>query len=382
MTVQERTSDSQNRGFTLIELLVVIAIIAVLIGLLLPAVQSAREAARRIQCTNNLKQIALGCHNYHDANQCFPPGAMYMGVVSVDGTPAPGSVSAPPSLNRSRSYLINMLQYLEQGNAYNAYNQSFHPYTCPNTTVVSQGVSTAWCPSDPIVAEKVDMGPPQYFYGWCPNGGGGKIYMRYTSYLGNAGTWFSSVARTSDLWPAVAAIMNGTMYYESNTPIGAITDGTSNTLLIGESVYGFTDSGGGSHWWVSPGYGQTEFTSFYGVNPQNGRIGANVDANDYYGIYNSSLSSKHPGGANAAFADGSVKFIKQTIQTLPLNPADATSPWIAWGSTPGTETAPGGINHNPPQNFFKFAFPAGTGMPVFQAISTRAGGEVVSADQY
>ena len=368
MTVQERRLGSQNRGFTLIELLVVIAIIAVLIGLLLPAVQSAREAARRIQCTNNLKQIALACHNYHDSNQCFPPGAMYMGVVGVNG------VSPPPALNRTRSYLINLLQFLEQGNAYNAYNQNYHPYTCPNTTVVSQGVSAAWCPSDPIVAEKVDMGPPQYFAGWCPGGGGGTIYMRYTSYLGNAGTWFTSVARTASNWDAIAAQMNGVIFYDSKISIGSITDGTSNTFLLGEAVYGSTDSGGGSHWWVSAGYGQTEFTTFYGVNAQK-RISPATDAGNgnAWGIFNSALSSKHPGGANAAFADGSVKFIKETISTWPLD-TNGASPWVQVNGT-----APGGLTGG---NMLTYAPPSPQGMPVLQASSTRAGGEVVSADQY
>src|SRR5438045_1422892 len=83
-----------------------------------PPGQAPGEAARRIQCTNNLKQLALACHNYVDSNLVFPPGAMYMGVVSFDGTPTPGSVSPPPALNRQRSYLLDLLQYLEQGNAY------------------------------------------------------------------------------------------------------------------------------------------------------------------------------------------------------------------------------------------------------------------------
>jgi prepilin-type N-terminal cleavage/methylation domain-containing protein/prepilin-type processing-associated H-X9-DG protein len=354
-----------RRGFTLIELLVVIAIIAVLIALLLPAVQSAREAARRIQCTNNLKQLALACHNYLDSYQVLPPGALYMGVVGVNG------VSPPPALNRQRSYLVNLLQYVEQGSAYNAFNQNYHAYTCPNTTVVSVGLSTCWCPSDPIVAQPVNMGPPQYFAGWCP---GGAPYMRYTSYLGNAGTWFTSVARTASNWDAINNQMNGVIYYDSKIGIANLTDGTSNTLLIGEAVYGYTDSGGGSHWWVSAGYGQTELTTFYGVNPQK-RIAPSVDAGpgNAWGIFNSSLSSNHPGGANAAFGDGSVKFIKETVNSWPID-TNGNCPWVQVNGT-----APGGLTGG---NTLTYVPPTPQGLPVLQAISTRAGGEVVSADQY
>jgi len=383
MTASDRPPSSPRRGFTLIELLVVIAIIAVLIGLLLPAVQAAREAARRAQCTNNMKQLALAAHNYHDSNQVFPPGAMYMYVINIPGI-GPNGVAGPPALNRQRSYLIDLLQFVEQGAAYNAYNQDWHPYTCPNTTVVSQGVSTCWCPSDPIVAEKVDMGPPQYFFGWCPGAGGGTIYMRYTSYLGNAGTWFTSVAKATSAgpnpaFPGIIAQMNGVMHYDTAHSIADITDGTSNTMLLGESVYGATDSGGGSHWWVSAGYGQSLFTTFYGVNAHR-KISAAEDAsgNNAFGIWNSALSSKHPGGANAAFADGSVKFIKETIQTWPI--ADGASPWVAASTTQGSETAPGGMAS--PSNYFRVVPPAGQGMPVLQALATRSNGEVISADSY
>jgi len=363
-------TNSRRRGFTLIELLVVIAIIAVLIALLLPAVQSAREAARRIQCTNNLKQLALAAHNYVDSNQVFPPGALYMFVMNApDGYPNTNGVAGPPAYNRQRSYLINMLQYLEQGAAFNAFNQTFHAYTCPNTTVVGQGVATCWCPSDPIVSRPVDMRPPQYFFGWCP--GGGVLYMRYNSYLGNAGPWWSSVAKTNPAFDGIIANTRGVIYYVSNTGIASISDGTSNTLLLGESIYGFTDSGGGSHWWVSAGYGQSEFTTWYGVNPQAGRIGATVDANDpVYGIYNSSLSSNHPGGANAAFADGSVHFLKNSINTWPLNPANGSTTWVTPNSLNSGQT-------------YTFTPPVpGTSLPVLQALSTRDGGEVVSSDSY
>src|SRR3954454_15025994 len=104
-----------RRGFTLIELLGVIAIIAVLIALLLPAVQAAREAARRAQCVNNLKQLALACHNYHEANNCFPSGTYYM---------------FPAVCNRWKqgpSFLLAMYPYIEQGAVANAYNYALHP---------------------------------------------------------------------------------------------------------------------------------------------------------------------------------------------------------------------------------------------------------------
>jgi prepilin-type N-terminal cleavage/methylation domain-containing protein/prepilin-type processing-associated H-X9-DG protein len=376
MSSRDRFTGPPRRGFTLIELLVVIAIIAVLIGLLLPAVQSAREAARRAQCVNNLKQVALCLHNYVDVNLVFPPGAMYMFVQNApDGYPNTQGVAGPPTLNRQRSFIIDSLQFIEQGNAYNAFNQNFHAYTCPNTTVVSQGVSTYWCPSDPKVAEPINMGPPQYFSGWCP---GGAPFMRYTSYLGNAGTWFTSVGRTAANWDAINAQINGVIYYDSKIGISSITDGTSNTFLVGESVYGAFDSGGGSHWWVSAGYGQTEFTTFYPVNVQK-KVSRDADWNSNYGFAGSSLSSNHPGGANAAMADGSVRFIKETISTWPID-ANGNSAWVAAGATPGTGTPPAGLA---PSSYYTYVPPTpGMPLPILQALSTRAGGEVTSADQY
>src|SRR5437764_1959662 len=106
---------SRTSGFTLIELLVVIAIIAVLIGLLLPAVQAAREAARRIQCVNNLKQMGIACHNYHEANNCLPPSSMWPCPANCPGCP-------DSCFGWGVSMHVTILPYIEQGTAWNAYN--------------------------------------------------------------------------------------------------------------------------------------------------------------------------------------------------------------------------------------------------------------------
>jgi prepilin-type N-terminal cleavage/methylation domain-containing protein/prepilin-type processing-associated H-X9-DG protein len=354
---------SRMRGFTLIELLVVIAIIAVLIALLLPAVQSAREAARRIQCVNNLKQLALANHNYHDVNLVFPPGCMYMYVIGVNGVPP------PPYWNRQRGFLVDILQFIEQGSLYNAFNQNYHTYTSPNTTVVMVGLSTVWCPSDPKVMVPVDMSPDGQFSGWAP---GARVFMRYTSYLGNAGTlpvWDNPMNPT---FSATTALGNGMMFYGSNVGISSVTDGTSNTILAGESVYGEnlgSPTAGGGHWWVGFNYGATLFSSFYPVNSQK-KLSASADANSFWGIWNMSMSSNHPGGANAAMADGSVRFIKDTISTWPNDLASGFPLWVTpfngWGS--GTQ--------------YSVVMPAGTPLPIYQALTTRNGGEVISADQY
>ena len=187
-------------AFTLIELLVVIAIIAILIALLLPAVQQAREAARRIQCRNNLKQIALAIHNYADVYRYLPPSACINPTITVTGN------------NGSWGIHGRILPYLEQSNVYSRidlstawdFQQSFSGLKIP----------TYACPSDPKSDRSRDAG-------------GGRAILYPTTYGFSFGTWF--------VWnPVTGAGGDGSTYPNSRLSFAAFSDGTSNTLLVGE----------------------------------------------------------------------------------------------------------------------------------------------------
>jgi len=366
--MQRRSSAVRHGGFTLIELLVVIAIIAVLISLLLPAVQSAREAARRAQCINNLKQLGLAVANYESANGAYP-----------------ASYGAPPWRGTWGSWSPQsmMLGYIEQTQIYNACNFMLVSHegdamSAANQTAVTNRIANFLCPSGPA--------PPGTYWGRARPG---------NSYFGSVGATLNWVGNMGGGRPNGLFMFGGAgndWDRVNAIKIGDITDGTSNTIAFGEWKIGDFDENklslqdvikagarpGGEDPWGNPRAampaGATQLRAWLNLcasrapasvgswqNNQSG-LGGNWNQGmfgwslgnvlqppnppypncrtetwdgdfDQPGMYG--LSSYHPGGANVAFADGSVRFLKNT-----------TNERTVW------------------------------------ALGTRDGGEVISADSY
>ena len=320
-----------RRAFTLIELLVVIAIIAVLIALLLPAVQQAREAARRASCINNLKQLGIALHNYHDALGAFPPGYLsLMDPVTFDND-GPGWGWAARTLNQ-----------MEQAPLYNSINFVLGIEFPANQTARLTVLASFLCPSD-AWAQNTFTVVDSTTTGTSP--GAPICVVASSNYLGSVGS-----GDPSSLYPYIIDADdgppgrdngNGIFYRNHSVNLASVTDGTSQTFLAGERSQNLSRA----TWTGAVTNAAVPLVALQagaGFDPEGGgalvlsHTGEGHGPNSPSGLaHGDQYWSLHPGGANFLFVDGSVHFIKEQV-----------------------------------------------GFAVFQALATRRGGEVLSSDQF
>jgi prepilin-type N-terminal cleavage/methylation domain-containing protein/prepilin-type processing-associated H-X9-DG protein len=287
-------------GFTLVELLVVIAIIGILIALLLPAVQAAREAARRTQCTNGLKQLALAAHNFHDAQKTFPPSYVQH---SNPLFPLPEPTRRSPILGdrvapRIHTSFCALLPYYEQEGLHDLwdYDNFNNNKGVTANKAASQIILILVCPSD------------YYKEGHAKDTRSAVEHWGLTSYYGNAGV---------TAYPRNSQTADGVFFQNSLIKTFDILDGTSNTLLFGErshydavfdSIPGEALWGWG--WWAFRAPGDVQLGSRV---PINFRMSASAMSQATYDDRINAFGSMHPGGANFALADGSVRFLQNSL---------------------------------------------------------------------
>ena len=315
------------RGFTLIELLVVIAIIAILIGLLLPAVQKIREAANRMKCSNNMKQCALALHNYNDTNTNFPPSA-YAGP----------NVGYNDESNIGPSWMIMILPYVEQDNLYRLYSTGIQNYinwqqfngaagTFNDQTwraIATNTVKTYQCPSDPKISIPFTRltGPngPQNWTrsSYAANSGPGRI----GNIIGGASDTITIPGTSTSI--SAAGVMN--LNFGDSVGTLSSEDGTSNTILVNHVRAGMDGSDPRGTWALGMVGASYTCNCPYGDCAGPNDSGSNSDDvkgctnapqlnmgcwNGDYGQANG--RANHSGGINAAMADGSVRYIRNSI---------------------------------------------------------------------
>jgi len=282
-------------GFTLIELLVVIAIIAVLIALLLPAVQQAREAARRSQCKNNLKQIGLALHNYHDVTNAFPPG--WIGVES-----------GLPNIEGSNGFAWGtfILPYLDQSPLYNKFDFTAPMNYGTNIDHLRHVLSVYQCPSDskPDTFITEDADP---------------VTLATANYAGVFGLTSPHDCETpygqagSALTASGQCVSDGAFYHNSVVRIRDFTDGTSNTLMVGERTT-----------WRNPhDASEVVYGTWTGAVPESEEAFARVIGHAGHlpneGHHAEDFGSAHVGGAHFVLADGHVRFISENMDEGTFN---------------------------------------------------------------
>ncbi len=308
----------KRRGFTLVELLVVIAIIGILVGLLLPAVQAAREAARRMQCSNNLKQIGLAMHMHHDTYKKFPPLSASSCCWGTWQLPA--------------------LQFIEQGNLYNLY-QNYGGSDTVNTNFPAQGTTTT-PPRYGAAPNNTNVTTKRIATFTCPSDTPNAPLSNITSHnyagvTGNGSTNVGSLVAGPAPNPAGYAVRPGIFdptLFENVTPVtnppvkqnkkntmASVSDGLSNTLMVGEILQGKGTDLRGFTWWGSA----AGVSTYYGPNSTSPDIVTQNCSNDPLtnlpciapgaAPYVNVMRSRHTGGVQSAMGDGSVQFFSQSI---------------------------------------------------------------------
>ncbi len=312
---------SRRTGFTLVELLVVIAIIGVLIALLLPAVQQAREAARRMTCSNHQKQLGLSMHNYHDTHKVFPPGTFAAGLNQ--------SMSTPP---HSMSWMPVLLPFMEQGNLYD----QLYPYMLTRNSnafpsnLFNTKIETLMCPSDPNRGQTGEVHgtsdpPPDYNDGFHGN------------YLLCNGK--EQVTTTTD------NDATGMFFYQSRTDFSSALDGTANTVMAAEILL-VKSNVSGKRDWRGRYYRADHLSSIFSTQyPPNTTVSDRMrtcegsPTNPIYAPCTQDTNtqviysrSNHPGGALATLMDASVQFVPETINV---------NIWQGYGTREGAEVVTG-----------------------------------------
>lgn len=325
---------TRRTGFTLIELLVVIAVIALIIGLLLPAVQKVREAAGRAKCANNIKQLGLACHAYHDANGRFPIGVR-MPYAQAGNDPLTGGLGNPFGPN----WVVYLLPHIEQSALFQQANVASYPGTANLTNLASYNLSwrvvrgqtlpTMFCPSDQ------GRGASQFT---DPNGRLAEVGWARGNYACNGGTADTDHHIRGDNavsnQPYPGMTKGPVMSIDFGTKLTAIPDGTSSTFLLHEVRIGVNSNDPRGTWALGfPGASlvvagrdrnptpndrlddadevETCSTFWYaGIGTKDG-MGCRPDPSNW-GMAGQARS-RHPGGVNSCFCDGSVRFVKDSI---------------------------------------------------------------------